>query len=197
MANGMNLTEILKTIMPLIEVLEQLGIEYHLGGSVASSMYGEGRRTEDIDIVATLQPSHVRRFVALLNQDYYLDESAVRDAIRYRSSFNAIFFDTSMKIDIFIPKLRPFDQDEIQHIQHLPLKEGERTFPVASPEAMVLRKLEWYDMGGRMSDRQWRDILSILTNRAHTLDLAYMERWARALNVSELLAQVLQEAGLS
>lgn len=142
-------------MMPLIEVLEQLDIEYHLGGSVASSLYGEPRRTQDIDVVATLQPLHVRRFVALLNQEYYIDESSVQDAIRRRASFNIIYLDTSMKVDIFIPQRRAFDQDEHQHIQHLPLETGGRTFPFASPEAIVLHKLEWYEMGGRVSQRQW------------------------------------------
>jgi hypothetical protein len=115
MAGGINLAEIVQTIMPLIEVLEQLGIEYHLGGSVASSLYGELRRTQDIDIVAILQPSHVRRLVALLNQEYYIDESSVRDGIRRHASFTVIYLDTSMKVDIFIPQPRAFDQDERQH----------------------------------------------------------------------------------
>lgn len=128
-------------------MLEQLGIEYHFGGSVASSVYGTRRRTWDIDLVAILQPSHVRRFVALLNQDYYLDEASIRDALRLRSSFNIIFFDTSMKIGIFIPKPRAFDLDELQHIQYLPLEPGGRVFPVSSPESIVLRKLEWYASG--------------------------------------------------
>ena len=124
MEDAMNLAEILETIMPLIEVLEQLGIEYHLGGSVASSIYGEKRRTQDVDIVAILQPSHIRRFVALLRQDYYLDESSIRDAIRLQSSFNMIFFATNLKIDIFIPKPRAFDRTERQRVQYAPLVTG-------------------------------------------------------------------------
>jgi hypothetical protein len=163
MADVWNLKEILETIAPLIEVLEQLEIEYHLGGSVASSVYGERRRTQDVDIVALLQSSHVRRFIALLNHDYYLSESSIRDAIRLRSSFNLIFFNTGFKIDIFIPKLRAFDQDELHHIQYISLEDGGRAFPVASAESMVLRKLEWYEMGGRMSDRQWQRYYSPFT----------------------------------
>jgi hypothetical protein len=122
MEDAMNVDEILETVMPVIETLEQLGVDYHLGGSVASSVYGQRRRTQDVDIVATLQPSHIRRFVALLKQDYYLDEEAIRDAIRLRASFNLVFFSTGLKIDIFIPKQRAFDQDEQRHIHYFPLK---------------------------------------------------------------------------
>lgn len=197
MAREMNFLEVMQAFQPIAEALEQLGVEYHLGGSVVSSLHGKPRYTQDIDLVANLQPSHVRRFVEMLNQDYYIDESMIRDAIRQRSSFNAISFATSYKIDVFIPKLRAFDQDEIQHIQYLPLEEGERAFPVTSPEATVVRKLEWYEMGGRGSSRQWQDILGILVKKANALDLAYMERWARVLKVSDLLTQALEEAGLA
>jgi len=55
MAEGMNILEILQSFQPIAEVLEQLGVEYHLGGSVASSLYGEARPTQDIDLVANLQ----------------------------------------------------------------------------------------------------------------------------------------------
>jgi hypothetical protein len=197
MASGMNISQILQTLLPIVEALEQLGVAYHLGGSVASSLHGEARSTQDIDLVANLQAAHVRHFVALLNQDYYLDESSIRDAIRRQASFNAIFLDTGMKIDVFIPKARAFDQDELQHIHYLPLERGGRSFPVSSPEAMILRKLEWYEMGGRVSKRQWGDLIGILQKKAATLDLIYLDRWARVLRVDDLPEQALQEAGLA
>src|SRR5213080_1203870 len=46
--------------------LEQLTVPYHIGGSVASSLYGEFRPTQDVDIVADMQLAHVRLFVRLL-----------------------------------------------------------------------------------------------------------------------------------
>ena len=197
MASEMNREEILEALQPVADVLEQLGVAYHLGGSVASSLYGEPRPTQDIDLVASLQPSHVRLFVALLYLDYYIDDSSIRDAIRHKTSFNVIHVDMGMKIDIFIPKMGAFDQDELQHIRHMSLLSDGRSFPVSSPEAMVLRKLEWFEMGGRGSTRQWSDLIGILQNEADSLDLAYLNRWARVLNVYDLLTQALQEAGLA
>jgi len=61
---------------------------------------------------------------------------------------------------------------------------------------MILRKLEWYEMGGRVSKRQWRDLISILQNKANSLDLAYLDHWGTALRVHDLLSQALQESGL-
>lgn len=142
MGSEMNTSEIIQALLPVAEALEKLSTNYHLGGSIASSLYGQARPTQDIDLVADLQPIHVKHFVALLNQGYYIDEESILDAIRHKASFNVIHLDLGMKIDIFIPTPRAFDQDELQRVQHLPLESGGRTFPVKAPEVLVLRKLE-------------------------------------------------------
>jgi hypothetical protein len=61
---------------------------------------------------------------------------------------------------------------------------------VASPEDNALAKLEWYRMGGEVSDRQWNDILGILKVRAHDIELDYLRRWAAELGLSDLSARV-------
>src|SRR5215831_12683502 len=103
--------------------------------------------TQDVDIVADLQLAHVRSFVKLLDQDYYIVEDAVRDAIRRRSSFNLISNETFMKVDVFIPKSRAFDQDAVRGLKRQPLVKGGREFALASPENIVVNKLEWYEIG--------------------------------------------------
>ena len=107
-----------------------------------------------------------------------------------------IYWASNMKIDMFIPKPRLLDQDEHQHIHYLSLQTGDRPFSVSSPESMILRTLEWDEMGGRVSNRQWRDLLGILQKKADSLDLACLDRWANVLKVHDLLTQALQEAGL-
>jgi hypothetical protein len=87
---AMNTREIVLALTPLVDVLERLNVSYHIGGSVASSICGEARPTQDVDVVADLRLNQVRTFVKLLEADYYVDEDAVRDAIRRHSSFNVI-----------------------------------------------------------------------------------------------------------
>jgi hypothetical protein len=70
----MNVENIIAAITPVISALEQLGIEYYLGGSVVSSTYGIPRATFDVDLVANLQQQHVRSFVRKLGEEYYADE---------------------------------------------------------------------------------------------------------------------------
>src|SRR5215472_11472998 len=76
---AMDITLIVRTLTPVVQALEQLAIPYHIGGSVASSLYGEFRPTQDVDIVADLHLTHARSFVKLLEGDYYIVEDAVRD----------------------------------------------------------------------------------------------------------------------
>ena len=192
-----NTRYIFDAITPVVEALENLGVNYHIGGSVASSIYGIIRATIDADLVANLELKHVRPLVKLLEADYYIDEDSVRDAVKRRGSFNAIYLDTMLKVDVFIPKSRLFDQEELRRIQLQPLIEGFRPFYVASPEGTILNKLEWYRMGGEVSDRQWNDILGVLKVQGANLDMAYLQRWAVALKVSDLLERALVDAGLA
>jgi hypothetical protein len=191
----MNTPDILAATTPIVDALEQLGITYHIGGSVASSLHGIPRLTLDIDIIADLRRGQVRAFVQRLQADYYIDEDAVRDAIRHRSLFNAIHLGTLLKVDIYIPKSRSFDQEGLRRVRPKVLEGNTRPFLVASAEDTILNKLEWYRMGGEVSDRQWNDILGVLKVQEATLDMAYLEKWAIELKVEDLLVRALMDAG--
>lgn len=184
----MNTTEIVQVLTPLVEALEQLGIPYHIGGSVASSTYGIARPTQDIDVVADVQLQNVRPLVMLLETDYYIDADTIRDAIRHRSSFNIIYFASVAKVDVFIPKASPFARQGQLRAQQEKLEGGDRLFYFASAEDTLLNKLEWYRMGGEVSNRQWNDILGIFKVQGTALDMVYLERWAKHLGVADLLA---------
>lgn len=60
---------------------------------------------------------------------------------------------------------------------------------VATAEDMILAKLEWYDLGNRVSDQQWRDLLAMIKVQGPLLDQAYLHRWASALGIADLLAR--------
>ncbi len=68
--------DILAALAPVVEVLQTLGVDYHIGGSVASSVYGIARSTIDADVVADLWLAHVQS----LDQGY-LRQWAARLAV--------------------------------------------------------------------------------------------------------------------
>lgn len=187
---------ILAALMPLIDAFDSLGIAYYIGGSVASSLYGLPRSTLDIDLIADLHQEQVPALIAQLQDAYYFDEAALRTAIDRRASYNFIHLETMLKVDVFILKPRPFDQEAFRRAQRQPASQAEpaHMLALASAEDMVLAKLEWYRLGGEISERQWNDVLGMLKVQEPTLDLAYLQRWAIALRIDDLLTRALSEA---
>lgn len=187
--------DIRPAVAPVIAALDELGIAYYIGGSLASSLHGIPHSTMGVDLVAMLQLDQVGVLVGKLRDQYYVDEQAVREAIQRRSSFNLIHFDTSLKVDVFILKPRDYDREASQRRTHGEGSEGPLTW--ATPEDTVLAKLEWYRLGGETSERQWLDVLGVLKVQAEALDLAYLRRWVPELSVADLLQRALLDAGLA
>ncbi len=131
-----------------------------------------------------------------LGEAFYADAEMMRDAVRRHSSFNVIHLETMFKVDVFVAKPRAFDRSQLARRQlHLLSKDPERRAFVTSAEDIALSKLEWYSIGGQVSDRQWRDVLGVLKVQGRQLDYAYMRRMAAELGVVNLLERAFEEAG--
>jgi hypothetical protein len=188
--------EPLEVTLKVTDVLERLGVPYLIGGSLASTLYGMVRTTLDADIVAEMQLAHLQPFVSALQDEFYVDGEMVAESIQQNTSFNIIHRETMFKVDVFIPRPRPFLRSQLARAQWQAFQfETEVKAKFASPEDTILSKLEWYRLGGEVSDRQWRDVLGVLKTRANELDLVYMLKWAVELNVSDLLERAFQDAG--
>jgi hypothetical protein len=174
---------------------EKLGVPYLIGGSLASTLHGMVRTTQDSDVIAEMRPEHLQPFVLALQDEFYIDEEMIAESIQHYSSFNLIHRETMFKVDVFIPRPRPFLQAQLARAQRQTFSfETNISAKFASPEDTILSKLEWYRMGGEVSDRQWRDILGVLKTRAGELDLAYLRNWAAELHVRDLLERALKES---
>jgi len=58
---------------------------------------------------------------------------------------------------------------------------------------VILFKLRWYRLGNEASDQQWSDVLGVMKVQAGRLDDAYLDYWAAALNVRDLLDRARKE----
>jgi hypothetical protein len=182
--------EPIQILLSVAQILENLEIPYLTGGSIASSMLGIPRATQDIDLVIDLFPSKVRSFVEAMQREFYIDLERVENAVERTTSFNAIHLETVQKIDFFIGKNDDYSLEEMQRRLAVVVDEsGKHKIFIASPEDIILQKLLWYKMGSRVSERQWRDVLGVLKIQGRRLDLDYLLRWAEKLDVKDLFEE--------
>lgn len=173
-------------------LLEFMSVPYVIGGSMASTTYGRIRTTMDVDIVADMKLVHVAPFVQSLQDEFYIDEQAVENAIQKRRSFNLIHLETMFKVDIFVVKERPFDQQQLNRRQRQMIgTTSDQTAYVTTAEDTILAKLDWYRLGGEVSERQLRDIKGIFEVSNDRLDREYLRQWAVELGVGDLLERFL------
>jgi hypothetical protein len=190
MSNSQEL-EILKS---LTEVLEQMDISYAIGGSMASSIYGKVRFTQDADITVEPFDNQADKLFEILKPQYYISKEAMYQALMQRRSFNIIHLESAFKIDIFIRKDTAFEKQLITRRRTLKLSDSlEKSFSVISPEDIILLKLQWYCDSGH-SERQWNDVVGILTTQREKLDFHYMRKWSDILGINELLEKVISES---
>lgn len=191
----MSLAEPIAITMALARALDRLGIRYLVGGSLASSVHGIPRSTQDIDLLVELPGSLVDALVKELEADFYIDRDMVMDAVRRRASFNIIHLGTMLKIDFFVSDRRPLLIEEMSRRQVVELGDPPTSVGVCTAEDIIVQKLDWFEKGSRISERQWNDVIGVLKVRGPDLDLEYLRRWARELGLAELLAAALEEAG--
>jgi len=182
----MSQQELLKRV---VDVLDNLGIDYMLTGSLASSMHGAPRLTHDIDLVVALAADDRDRiFDAFDPSRYYISKSAIDEAITHGRRFNLLDYASGDKVDFWILTREPFDQSRFarkraEDVHSIRLK-------VSTPEDTILAKLRWAQLAGG-SEKQLADARSICEFQAGSLDLDYIEKWADQLGLRDLWRQIL------
>jgi hypothetical protein len=184
----MSQSELLKKV---VAVLEATGTPYMLTGSYASSFQGEPRMTHDIDLVVALRPSQAQSLLLKFPApDYYLDENAVAEAIERKSQFNLLDVRSGDKVDFWLLTGEPFDQSRFAR-RYVEEFEGQRLY-VSRPEDTILMKLHWAQLSGG-SEKQFGDARSVYELQQNSLDLSYLEQWARLLDVMTLWERLKNE----
>jgi hypothetical protein len=172
--------------------MERAGVEYAVGGSVASSAYGEPRATRDLDFAVRLTPRLVPSLLESLGPDFVVDTELLLEGIRTGRSVNIFFLPFFTKIDLFVRGDDEYDRAEFSRRNEIEVVPGERIL-ASSPEDNLLWKLRWYRRGGEVSDQQWRDVLGLLRVSGETIDLAYLRSWAMHHSVDDLLERAMSQ----
>lgn len=174
----------------LAGVLDRLQLPYFVTGSTVTIFYGEPRFTNDIDVVVDLPASMAATFCRQFPEDeFYVDEVAVRDAVRRRSQFNIIHPRSGLKIDVMIPEASDFNRSRFARARRVRAGDDwDASF--ATPEDAIIKKMEYFREGG--SEKHLRDITGVLKTSGADIDKDYIERWAATLALMDLWQAILE-----
>lgn len=182
-----------RAILTMVGAFDASHIPYAIGGSVASSVRGVLRATNDVGFLAAISNAQTGTFVKALGSEFYADVDHIRESIGRGRAFNIIHMPTAFKIDVF-PAVEEFHRAQLQRAtttRTFQFFDQEMTCRVVAPEDVVLAKLRWYRMGGESSERQWNDISGVVC--VAKLNQDYLRNWAAKLGVSDLLERALQQ----
>jgi hypothetical protein len=132
------LSDPLRVVQKAVKAFNHLKINYLIGGSLASSLYGIPRATQDVDIVAEITNDNLQNLIALLENDFYVDPDLGTEALENKTSFNVIDKETIYKIDIFVcsnDELSLLEMSRRRPFQIL--EDGIDPFYLCSPEDII------------------------------------------------------------
>jgi len=179
---------------PLRSALERAGIRFAIGGSWASTAFGEPRFTNDVDILAEFTPGTLEGFIAHLPESFYVDAEDALTAICLGRPFNVVHMPTAFKFDFFPAAAFALGREELDRAVYLTAGDlSKAPVPFVTPEDVLLAKLYWFRSGGEVSEVQWRDIQGIVRACASTFERQYLQQSAAKVGVSDLLEKALKE----
>ena len=169
-------------------------ISYYVTGGVAAVAYGETRTTQDLDVVLAVDFAELTRIAAIFETaGFYV--SGLDDVIAKRmSSFQITQIATISRADLMIPAETEFSRIQLTRRQVIPISTGKDVY-FASPEDVIINKLIWGKQS--QSQKQWRDVLSIMKTQRESLEYNYLSEWADKLGITPDYLQATIEAGVS
>lgn len=173
----------------IVETLDRLGLLYAIGGSVASSIYGEARSTLDVDISVMLPLEQIMPFAeAFQALGYYAYGEAILDAVISRQPFNIIDACRGFKADIFpVDPNQPTEQERqvfLRSQRRVYDQADGATAELYAPEDVIIYKLKYYLLG--RIPKHLRDIGAILAVQGEALDYDYIATWAERIGAAEV-----------
>jgi hypothetical protein len=174
-------SDLISLFAPLFDAT---GAEWMVAGGVATIVYGEPRLTQDIDIVAQIDPQRAAAFCEQFpDTAFYCPPAEVVAEETQRSShghFNLLHLESDARADVYL-----VGRDGLAHrglAARRTITLAGRSVPIAPPEYVILHKLRFRQQGA--SERHLRDIRGILRVLGGTIDVAQLEKDAHEFGLN-------------
>lgn len=178
----------------LHDLFDANGISYYVTGGVAAVAYGETRTTQDLDVVIAIDLADLPRIATIFETaGFYV--SGLDDVIAKRmSSFQVTQIETISRADLMISSSTEYSRIQLSRRQTIPISTAKDVY-FASPEDVIINKLMWGQSS--QSEKQWRDVLSIMKTQRENLDYTYIGEWAGKLGITTDYIRSTIEAGVN
>lgn len=181
-------------VLLVIAALEAAGIEYMIGGAVASWAWGEPRSTLDLDLVVNIPLESIQHLAnELKKRDMLVPGEIILDIIledRSDLPINAVHMHSGYKADLY--PVREGDElraSAFSRRQKVDLGEPLGEVYLHSPEDLIIYKLWYYSIS--QQTKHLRDITSIVMTLEDELDHSYIEKWAMDKGVINIWREIL------
>ncbi len=160
-------------LFDFIEPLDRERIPYAIVGSVAASVYGEPRATNDVDMLILIREADVERLQkAFPEEQFYLPPAEViRAELKRREGahLNVIPLETMLKADLY-----PLSAEEAEWLaRRREMRIADRPVWLAAPETVIIHKLRFHREGG--SEKHLRDVRGMLAVSGDKLDRGWLD----------------------
>jgi predicted nucleotidyltransferase len=174
--------------------LDMNHVPYMVTGSLASSVHGEPRSTNDLDVVIAPTRDQLFSLIQLFKRvGFYVRWEEAEAAFKKRDMFNVSDVENGWKVDLIVRKARDFSVAEFERREPVEIDGFELV--ITSAEDILLAKLEWFKIGE--SERQLDDVAGIIRAQRDKLDTAYVEKWVEALGLNSEWLKARARAGVS
>ncbi|MEO0103665.1 MAG: hypothetical protein ABIK40_05265 [candidate division WOR-3 bacterium] len=181
--------EIEEVIKKVINILDKLNIPYLLTGALSVVYYGEPRATHDIDLVIQIKEDDITLLMKGFQDNFFIDEESIRNALKERSMFNAVHKDTNFKVDFWILTEDKFNKEMFNRRVKRNILGIEIYLP--TPEDVIINKLEWFKMSN--IDKHYYDALSVYCVQKDNLDIEYIKNCCKAKSILEIFERMEEE----
>ncbi|MEI8376853.1 MAG: hypothetical protein WCJ35_28905, partial [Planctomycetota bacterium] len=121
--------------------------------------------------------------------DFYVSQSAAREAVLTRGQFNVIHPTSGNKVDFMVARNDPWGRMQLTRRIRRPILPDQDGF-VAAPEDVIIAKLWYFHEGG--SDKHLRDIAGMLQTSSELIDMQYVDQWAQKLGFADHWREVVE-----
>jgi hypothetical protein len=170
-------------LFQFVDPLDRLEIPYSAVGSVAASIYGEPRVTNDLDLVIQIEIRDARKLIEAFPTDrFYVppEEVVLAELARgHGAHLNIIALESMIKAD-FYPL--PANQ-RTWFARRRAVDVDQKRLWLAAPEVVILSKLLFFREGG--GEKHLRDIRAVVATLGSGLDRAWLEAEVARIGVAQ------------